>query len=308
VNAGPVTRLRWWRRWLARPLEYLGLRRAIALAGELAAERRATLSLAVEGATQKRDAAEVLQTRGSPAEAAALAVESGKALSTVLDALSGSSALQRGVVRSAFRDMEWALGQLAPVPALDRDVTRGQRRALRTLLAAELALGQPLRTALLEPRGLRWLRLQRWLLVLVVALSPLAIALFVRRSFYGPTARASGVLDDQYTADRVLDGDPDTEWVASGGDEWLELRMHKQVVHGVRILNGDTLPDRAAKELHVDFFNGDESHATHPRTFNEQHPAQWQTYDVGGIVCDRIRIVITQHYGAGAALAEVQVF
>ena len=106
----------------------------------------------------------------------------------------------------------------------------------------------------------------------------------------------------------MLDGDPDTEWVAGGGDEWLELRMHKQMVHGVRILNGDTLPDCAAKEVHVDFYDGNESHATHPRTFTEQHPAQWLTYDVGGVVCDRIRIVITQHYGAGAALAEVQVF
>jgi hypothetical protein len=83
------------------------------------------------------------------------------------------------------------------------------------------------------------------MVVVLLALAPVAALVFIRASFFGLTARASTVLDDQYTADRVLDGDPDTEWAANG-EEWLEIRFRSRIVHSVSILNGDTLPDRAA--------------------------------------------------------------
>lgn len=297
----------WWRRLLARPLEYVTLRRALRAADALSAEQRQALARDVTEAGQKRDAAELLASRSSRAEAIALAAESARLMSECAQALGDSSCLTARRARRALEDIEWAVARLTPTPALEDQVTRAHKTALRTLLAAELTLVQPLREALLERPRLQLLRVQRGVVVALVALSPLAAAVFIRASFLGVTARASGVLDDQYTADRVLDGDPDTEWASSGGDEWLELRFRPRAVHSLRILNGDTLPDRAVKTMHVDFFDGNESHATSARTFKQQHPAQWQTYDVGGIRCDRIRIVITEHYGSGAAIAEVEV-
>jgi len=284
------------------------LRRTMTQADRLSPEQRAMLRRKAAEVAQKHDAAEVLLTRDLRAEAVHLGLEMAKLIEECFSALSESPTLQGVGASRARDDLRWAVDRLAKAPALDRQVSWAQVRALRTLLAAELALRHRIREALLGRPALGRLRVQRFLTVLAVMLSPLAMLVFVRRSFYGPTARASGALDDEYAVDRVLDGDPDTEWVAAGSEEWLELRFHKQTIHGLRILNGDILPDRAVKEMHVDFYDGNESHATHPRAFDRQHPAQWQTYDVGGIVCDRIRIVITQHYGAGAAIAEVEVY
>jgi hypothetical protein len=280
----------------------------MAFADGLTPERRAALSARAIEVVQKRDAAEVLLARDLRAEALHLGLEMAGIVEECIVALADSPELQSRGARRASDDLRWSIVQLANPPAIDRQVTWAQVRALRTLLSAELRLRPRIRESLFDRPALARLRVQRLLAAAAVLLSPLAIAMFVSRSFYAPTARASAVLDDQYTADRVLDGDPDTEWVASGSDEWLELRFHKQTIHGLRILNGDTLPDRAVKEMHVDFYNGNESHATHPRTFERQHPAERQDYDVGGIICDRIRIVVTAHYGAGAAIAEVEVW
>ncbi len=305
MNRGP-SRFGWLSRLAARPLEYVTLRRALAVADRLPDEQRGALCRQATEAWQKRDAAELLLLRGSRAEAIRLATESARLIDEALQPVVDSSPVATRRISRAVEDMEWAKAKLAPPPALDALVTRAQTRALRTLLSAEFAMQQPLREALLGRPGLRRLRFHRAVVALAIVLSPLAALAFVRGSFLGLTARAGSVLDDQYAADRVLDGDPDTEWVANG-DEWIEIRFRSRKVHTVRILNGDTLPDRAVKEMHVDFYDLAESHATHARTFKQQHPAEWQTYDVGGITCDRIRIVITDHYGAGAAIAEVEV-
>jgi hypothetical protein len=297
----------WWRRLRARAVEYLTLRRALAVAERLPAEQRVTLRRRATEAWQKRDAAELLLSRGSRAEAIRLAAESAGLIVESLQPVADSSPLSSRRVGRAIEDVEWASARLVPLPALDALVTRAQAGALRTLLSAELALQVPLREALLDRRGLLRLKVQRWVVGLTIFLSPLAVAAFVRGSFLGLTARGSSVLDEQYAADRVLDGDPDTEWVAGPGEEWLEIRFRSRRVHTVRVLNGDTLPDRAVKEMHVDLYDHAESHATQTRTFKQQHPAQWEAYDVGGVTCDRIRIVITEHYGAGAAIAEVEI-
>ena len=295
-----------WRRILAGPLEYLTLRRALEVAGSLPAEQRSDLRRHATEAWQKRDAAELLLSRGSRAEAMRLAAESARLIDECLRPLAESSPVSTRRATRTIEDMEWATAKLLPLPALDALVTRAQARALRTLLAAELAIQQPVREALLDRRGLLRLKAQRYVVALAIVVAPLGAFAFARRSFLGLTARAGSVLDDQYAADRVLDGDPDTEWVASG-EEWLEIRFRSRKVHTVRILNGDMLPDRAVKSMHVDLYDHAESHATQPRTFTQQHPAQWLTYDLGGMTCDRIRIVVTEHYGAGAAIAEVEV-
>jgi hypothetical protein len=292
---------------LSRPIEYLSLRGALAVADSLPEQERLALLRRTAEAWQKRDAAELLVSRSSVAEAIRLALECASLVSQCMPRVAESSLLQGRRVRRAVSDLTWACAHLTPAPALDVSVTRAQARALRTLLIAEVALESPLRDALRSRSATRWLRIQRILAALAVVLSPLAALLFVESSFLGIKARASSVLDDQYAADRALDGDPDTEWVAGPGEEWLEIRFRPRKVHTVRILNGDTLPDRAVKEMHVDFYDHGNSHPTTPKTFGEQHPAQWITYDVGGLTCDRIRIVITQHYGSGAAIAEVEI-
>ncbi|MHB8440414.1 MAG: discoidin domain-containing protein, partial [Acidimicrobiales bacterium] len=244
----------WWRRLLARPLEYVTLSRAMAAAQGLSTEQRTARTRAAQEAWQKRDAAEVLASRGSHAEAIGLAVEAAKLVKECLVVAAGSSTVETRRARRAAEDLDWACAKLTPLPTLDAHVTRSQKRALRTLLAAELALRNPVGEALLDRRGLLRLRWQRAIVALAIVLSPLMALVFVRRSFLGLTARAGSVLDDQYTADRVLDGDPDTEWVANG-EEWLEIRFRSRKVHTVRILNGDTLPDRAVKDMHVDFYD-----------------------------------------------------
>jgi hypothetical protein len=139
-------------------------------------------------------------------------------------------------------------------------------------------------------------------------LSPVAIGAFVRYARYGLSVRASSELDEQYAADRAIDGDPNTAWTAKGGGvEWLEIRFRPRAMHTLSILNGDTLPEHAAREIRVEFFLRDEVFPAGNRTFDVQTPAQWVTYEVDGLRCDRVRIEILSHYGAGGALAEVEV-
>jgi hypothetical protein len=292
---------------LARPIEYLTLRKAFADAERLDPARRASLARAAQTAMQKRDSAEVLAARGLSAAAIELAIEAARLQRECLEAVAGGVSTGTRRVRRAQEQAELAIPELSPAPQVDGEVTGAQRRALRALLAAELSLQHPIREALFARRRLLVLRVQRAVTALMVVLSPLALAAFVRGSFLGLTARASSTLDDQYTADRVLDGDPDTEWVPTGAEEWLEVRFRTRLVHHVRILNGDTLPDRAAKEFHVDFYDHQDGHPTSTRKFERQRPAQWQTIDVAGLRCDRIIITITSHYGSGAALAEVEI-
>jgi hypothetical protein len=299
----------WWRRVLARILEYFTLRRAFEHAQRVSSERRATLRAEADQALEKRDAAALLASRGVRAEAIALAIECARLVGGCFEELSQNGRELSPRERRLLAALERNRGELEPPPQRDARVTRAHTIALRAMLHDELAVEAPLREALYDRRGLLRLRLQRALLVMLVVLSPLGAVAFVRVSFLGPKARASSVLDDQYAVDRILDGDPQTEWVSRGGDkdkEWLELRFRKRTVHTIRILNGDTLPDRATKDYEVQFFEHQDSRGTvSGRTFHRQVPAEWQTIDVRGITCDRILIDISSHYGEGAAIAEV---
>jgi hypothetical protein len=298
----------WWRRVLARSLEYLTLRGAFEHAQRLSSDRRATLRAEADRAFEKRDAAALLASRGVRAEAIGMAMECARLLRECFEALRQNGREPSARERRLLEDLERNRAELEPAPPLDARVTRAHTVALRAMLHDELAVETSLREALYDRRGLLRLRLQRALLAALVVLSPLGAVAFVRVSFLGPKARPSSVLDDQYAADRVLDGDPDTEWVSKGGKdkEWLEIRFRTRTVHQVRILNGDTLPDRANKDYEVQFYEHQDSRGTvSGRTFHRQHPAEWQTIDVRGITCDRILINISSHYDEGAAIAEV---
>jgi hypothetical protein len=297
------------RRALEGLVEYLTLRNAREDAARLSGARRGALVRSIEEARQKRDAAERLATQRASAEAIGLAVESARLMTDCAKELAGSRMITMRRVRRALEELERTLEDLSlpPPPPIDAEITRRQRRALHAMLAIELPLGQSLHDALLDQRGLGRLRVQRAVTALLVLASPSLVLWFVKSSFLGPRARASSVLDEPYTADRVLDGDPDTEWVAAGNEEWLELRFHEQVVHTVKILNGDTLPDRAVKDFQVDFYRHADAIGSVSRTFEKPYPAQWQTIQAGGMRCDRIRIVVKSHFGAAAAIAEVKV-
>jgi hypothetical protein len=288
-------------------MEYLTLRIALEDAARLSGDRRDALVKSIEEARQKRDAAEYVVRQRARAEAIGLATDGARRMTDCAKELEGSRMVNVRRVRRAVEQLEGAMKAVSLAPTLDAEVTRAQRRALHTMLATELSLGQWLRDALLDRRELGRLRLQRAVTAALVVASPLMGVAFVKHSFLGPMARASSVLDEQYTADRVLDGDPDTEWVAGGGDEWLELHFHERAVHTVSVLNGGTLPDRAVKEIQVDFYSHASAIAGQSRTFDKQYPAQWQTIQVGGVRCDRVRIAVKSHYGSGAAIAEVKV-
>jgi hypothetical protein len=290
-------------------VEYLTLRSALRDAERMTRDRREALRGSLEEARQRREAAGLLVERRMYAEAIRLATASAEQLidsaSAVRDGFWGTTR----TVRRGLEEATWALAQLSPAPAREAQVTRAQRRALGTLLGALLPLDRALREASLDRRGLATLRVWRAVTAMLVLGAPIMALVFVKRSFLGPTAKASSVLNEQYAADRVLDGDPDTEWAAGGGDEWLELRFRSRVVHTVRVLNGHTLANRSVQEFNVDFY----SHrnvtaiATMTKTFDAQVPAQWQTIDAGGIRCDRVRITVKSHYGSGAAIADVTV-
>jgi hypothetical protein len=294
---------------LARPLEYFTLRRASEHAALLSSESRTALRSAADQAFEKRDAATLLASRGARGEAIGLATECARLVGECFEELRRNGREPSPRERRILEELGRNGAELVPPPQGNARVTRAHRVALRAMLHGELAVEAPLREALRDRRGLLRLRLQRAVLAALVALAPLGAVAFVRASFLGPKARVSSVLDDQYASDRILDGDPDTEWVSKGGDgEWLEIRFRKRTVHTIRILNGDTLPDRATKNYELQFYeNLDPRGTVANRTFPRQHPAEWQTINVRGITCDRILINISSHYGEGAAIAEVTV-
>ncbi len=302
-----MTGASWWRRPFVRAWQFVALREELAAAAQLPPDRRAALARTAALAAQKRAAADALLAGTARAEPIRLAVEAAGLEVQLLDDLVGSGVLAGEGVQAPRDALERAVAQLSSPPALDAEVTGTQTGALRALLRAALALEARIRESLYARPALLRLRAERAVAAALVLSSPLALALFVRGSFLGLTARASSTLDDQYAADRVLDGDPDTEWVAGSGEEWLEIRFRPRRVQSVRILNGDTLPDRAVKEVHVDCFEKADSRSSAPLTWKTEHPPQWQTADVGGNTCDRIRIVVTSHFGPGAAIAEVEV-
>jgi hypothetical protein len=294
-----------WRRLVAGVREYLGMQGLLGAAPTDEA-RRAAASEAATEASQKRDAAEVLLSRGAPAEALRLGLESARRLKRAVELIdvTRSAALQRAVERA-----ERGEAAIGTPPELDAAVTSAQTTALRRLVRAEIAVERELHVLLRDRRGLLRLRRQRWVAVAMVLLAPFALAAFLVHARHGIHVRASSVGDEEYAADRAIDGDPETEWVPAGmGEEWLELRFPApRHVRTVRILNGDTLPDRASRKVVVEFYLHGERAGTAQHEFDTQYPAQWKEFSVSDLLCDRIRILVVSHFGTGAAIAEVEV-
>jgi hypothetical protein len=268
--------------------------------------RRAEASEAAAEARQKRDAAEVLLLRGAPAESLRLGVESLQRLKRAIELVDAtrSPGLERALDRA--ERCEAAMGAL---PELDAAVAATQTTALRALVRAELAMDRELAVLLRDRRGLLRLRRRRWLLVAMLVLAPIALGALLVRARHRVHVRASSVGYEEYAADRVVDGDPETEWIPAGtGEEWLELRFPgPRHIRTVRLLNGDTLPDRGSRKVVVEFWLQGERRGTASHEFEHQAPAEWKEFSVTDMFCDRIRIVVVSHYGTGAAIAEVEV-
>lgn len=293
-----------WGRVFASMVEYLTMRRPMRGAGSDAVRRAAALE-ALREARQKRDASELLLLRGSRAEALRLGAESLERLRRGLERIDASDA---ALMKRAIERVERCGARLGTPPQLDSAVTSAQAAALRALLRAEGALDGRLDVAILDRRGLLRLRRQRWVLAAAIVLAPVGLAAFVRGELRGLHIRASSVLDEEYAADRAIDGDPETEWVPAGsGEEWVELRFRARRVGTLSIQNGDLLPDRAARKVQVEFYLDGKSYGTTSREFDVDRPGQSIDLAAAGLLCDRIRIVVATHYGTGGALAEVRV-
>jgi hypothetical protein len=291
---------------LPRLREYLTLRETQAAAQRASNQVRSAAAAALVRAWQKRDSAETLLARGMHAESIRLARESVEPVRDAVQRLDEAGLPVSAAARRRVADLAFLDGELATAEPFDRRVPPGQATALAALLRTELSLEQDLAPLLLDGRGLRRLQLRRWTVAALVVTAPLALATFLRQSYFGLDARASSALDDEYTADRVLDGDPDTEWVPSYGDEWLEVRFRPRVVHGVSLLNGDLLPERAANEVRFEFYFQNELKSSGTKQFTGPYPAEWIRFDTAGVKADRVRVVIVSHFGNGGALAEVR--
>jgi hypothetical protein len=295
-----------WRGLLEHAREYMTMARSIGAVRDDSA--RAAASEAMREARQKRNAAELVLLRGSPAEALRLGAESLELLRRALACLGQAGVSGAAGRRRAVERVERFGAALGTLPKLDAAVARNQTASLRGLLRAQNALDRWLDVELLDRGGLLRLRRQRWVLAALILLAPAGVGAFARAALYGIHVRASSELDEQYAADRAIDGDPDTAWTpAGGGEEWLELRFPARRVHSLRILNGDTLPNHAAREVRAEFYLGDKVYPSGVRAFEAQYPPQLMQFDVDGILCDRIRVVIASHYGVGGAIAEVNV-
>jgi hypothetical protein len=291
--------------------EYLTMSGALASSGRVGVDVRAATRDALATAWQKRDASEALLARGLHAEAIRLGLESVTHLQRAAAQLRGAGLFADSGLRQAIDDVDRIAERLAKpdsLAALDARVPPEQRAALEHLLRAELSLAPRLGVLVLDRGGILELRRRRWLLAAVILATPPVFTGFVRRSVYGIDARASSAIDEEYAADRALDGDPSTEWVPNGGgDDWIELRFHRRSVHNVRLLNGDLLPDRAAHEVKFEFYLDNELRSSGHKSFDAGYPAEWLSFDAGSVRCDRVRIVITSHFGNGGALAEAQI-
>jgi hypothetical protein len=293
---------------LARLREYLMMETTLVGVDRMPDETRAAARDELAQAWRKRDAAEVLRAGGQPAEALHLARESLACLRTAVAILKEAGLVTDSSLTEAIDDVERLGEELLRRAAPDGSVPSSSWASLDRLLRAEFSLEPQIGVLVLDGRSLMKLRAQRWLLGALILVAPAGLTAFLRFSLFGLDTRASSAMDDEYTADRVLDGDPDTEWVPGGsGEEWLEVRFRPRVVHSLRLLNGDLLPDRAAHDLKFEFYLHNEQRSTGHKSFGSAYPPEWISFDAGGVRCDRIRIVVTSHFGAGAALAEVKV-
>ncbi|HEX4514712.1 MAG TPA: discoidin domain-containing protein [Polyangiaceae bacterium] len=276
--------------WL---LERFGLKDARAFASSLSGEERARIRATLTTAWQRREAAEALYASSS-VEAGRLAKESVEsARAGVLALKTAGFTLSRRAERVSSRlddiarDLE-SNGDAVPT-------------AVRLLSALEVEVSP----GTLSPGELSRLRVRRAVEAFVLVCGLVAVCGVAYEARYGVRIRSSNELGPAWSADRAIDGDANTDWVADGPGAWIEIDFrHKVEIKRLHVMNGQFFSDRAAKEIRVDVYDGDVVAEEMRATF--AHDAEPVTLDTGGVRTNRIRLTILSHFGIGPAISEIR--
>ncbi len=286
--------------------DHFTLEEAKAFASKVDGEVQKKARDAFAQAWQKRDAAESLDAAGSFTEALRVIKESAALAREGKEALEGAGWTPPASVTRAFKEVTEALAQLdKEAPARDAEVASATRAELARLVRVLVDLAHMLVIPTSDVAELRRLSVIRLLSTAMLAVGLLVVGRLAYAVLYGVRIRAMNELNATWTADRAIDGDPNTDWVAASGDAWIELRFHaKRRFDHLRIRNGEFFPDRATKDFKVEFYDTDAVELTVTGTFTHT-PAESVTFDVGGVHASRVRVTPLSHFGISAAISEI---
>jgi hypothetical protein len=261
-------------------------------------------------AWQKRDAAETLWPRGSPAEAIRVACDGFALAAEAIERLAEA----RGDADGAARLLAVAKARAAQLaePHLDAEVSAAHGEALRTLLDEMLALDRYTSGVVAGPRVIAAARTRRRFWAVILAVMVLAACFVALHAAHSLRATASGTYSASFPVTNAIDGRADTEWLMpdKAPTGWLELALGgSRKVSTVRILNGHNPPhnERALHEFRLTCFSGARIVKVVPGNLPFNDAPQWTSFDFGGVSCDRVRLDVTSVWNNGGALAEIDV-
>ena len=140
----------------------------------------------------------------------------------------------------------------------------------------------------------------------------LVVVAFMVRLWTGPHATASAVFSSEHPATHAIDGGETTEWILPDRTPgWLQITFRSpRRVHSVRIINGHNRHylDRAAQQVRVTAFSAAGPVGTAEGRFvgiSEKRTALDLPIDAKDVT--HLRVEVLSHFGAGGALAEVEV-
>lgn len=234
-------------------------------------------------ASARLDAAMLLASKGSVAEAAILLRAADAALEGEAEESTPLSAELSAEARTAFDEHLDSLTQ---------------KLAERTRAA-------------LSPAAIRKLRRRRIGGLAFFASLVVLGALLLRRGSHVLTPEASASWGDAFTPKAAVDGLVRTEWLlpdATAG--WVEVRLARpRSVSRIRLLNARNLPhaDRSTDEFHMEAFLGEKVVKSIDGRFPGYRPKPtWIAYDVDETV-DRVRIEVRSWHLSGGGFAEIEV-
>ena len=140
----------------------------------------------------------------------------------------------------------------------------------------------------------------------------LVVVAFMVRLWTGPHATASAVISSEHPASHAVDGGETTEWILPDRTPgWLQITFRSpRRVRSVRIINGHNrhYMDRAAQQVRVTAFSAAGPVGTAEGRFggiSEKRSALDLPIDARDVT--HLRVEVLSHFGAGGALAEVEV-
>jgi hypothetical protein len=199
------------------------------------------------------------------------------------------------------------LGLPTPAPVLNRQVTQGHRSFFQI---ATLATQSALRTieGVAKPPG-TFVAL-RWLLLGSVAVVLVGLAALLVRLNDRPPVEASAELRDEFSAARIVDGNPDTEWLLPDQTPgWIGVSFAPRPLKTIRLLNGHnrTYNDRAVNDFRIEVYLGRKQVHTSKHSFGPGVNAKpdWVRLPVQVAKADSIVVLVDSWHKNGGALAEL---